>query len=457
MRGQPVVPRAAAGRRSRTHILRSTIVRAAMLVVATVATLIPTATAAPAGTVDWPHFRFDTRHTGFQPFETQIGLHNVSMLRLTWEDQLGNFVSSSPAIVDGVAYVASSDGRLWAVDADGCGQQICTEPLWTGVGIGQALDSPAVAGGMVYIGSQTSFSSNDGKLNAFRADGCGHPTCEPEWQGLAGKESILDSSPAVASGTVFVGSYDGALYAFDADGCGQRRCPALWKATTGGPIESSPTVVNGVVYIGSNDGFLYAFDADGCGQRRCHALWKGAARGPIFASSPAVTKGRVFVASAQRLAAFDANGCGHARCEPLWLGRHGEDFFGGSPAIHRGKIYIGLESSLGVFDANGCGDATCQPLWIDFAGGEQAIVASSPAIANGVVYVGRNTGEVLAFPLTGCGDPVCFNELWSGKPEGSSQVMDSSPAVVDGRVCIGGTNRLVPPEVSGRLYVFALP
>jgi hypothetical protein len=35
--------------------------------------------------------------------------------------------------------------------------------------------------------------------------------------------------------------------------------------------------------------------------------------------------------------------------------------------------------------------------------------------------------------------------------------MDSSPAVVDGRVYIGGTNRLAPPEISGRLYVFALP
>ncbi len=33
----------------------------------------------------------------------------------------------------------------------------------------------------------------------------------------------------------------------------------LWKYTTGSLVQSSPAVVNGMVYIGSIDGNLYAF------------------------------------------------------------------------------------------------------------------------------------------------------------------------------------------------------
>ncbi len=34
-----------------------------------------------------------------------------------------------------------------------------------------------------------------------------------------------------------------------------------WRVQTGGMVESSPAVSGGVVYIGSGDGYLYALDA----------------------------------------------------------------------------------------------------------------------------------------------------------------------------------------------------
>ena len=64
------------------------------------------------------------------------------------------------------------------------------------------------------------------------------------------------SSPAVAYGMVYVGSNDGNLYAFDA-----MTGATKWMATTGAFLKSSPAVANGVVYVGSGDGHLYAFDA----------------------------------------------------------------------------------------------------------------------------------------------------------------------------------------------------
>jgi outer membrane protein assembly factor BamB len=65
----------------------------------------------------------------------------------------------------------------------------------------------------------------------------------------------LGSSPAVANGVVYVGSGLKQLVAFDA-----ATGAALWSYATGGVVESSPAVVNGTVYAGSNDGNVYAFD-----------------------------------------------------------------------------------------------------------------------------------------------------------------------------------------------------
>ena len=65
----------------------------------------------------------------------------------------------------------------------------------------------------------------------------------------------VNSSPAVANGVVYVGSLDNNVYALNAS-TGAK----LWSYTTGGPIYySSPAVANGMVYVGSLDGKVYAF------------------------------------------------------------------------------------------------------------------------------------------------------------------------------------------------------
>ncbi|GAI35066.1 unnamed protein product, partial [marine sediment metagenome] len=69
-------------------------------------------------------------------------------------------------------------------------------------------------------------------------------------------DGAIHSSPAVANGIVYIGSRDFKLYALDA-ATGAKR----WEYKTGSWIESSPSIVNDVVYFGSNDGKLYALDA----------------------------------------------------------------------------------------------------------------------------------------------------------------------------------------------------
>jgi outer membrane protein assembly factor BamB len=68
----------------------------------------------------------------------------------------------------------------------------------------------------------------------------------------------VSSSPAVANGVVYIGSDDGNVYALNATTGAQ-----LWTFTTGGDVQSSPAVANGVVYADSYDGNVYAFGLAG--------------------------------------------------------------------------------------------------------------------------------------------------------------------------------------------------
>ena len=105
------------------------------------------------------------------------------------------------------------------------------------------------------------------------------------------------------------------------------------------------------------------------------------------------------------------------------------------------------------YAAGGCGQQTCDQLWQLFGDGFQAAVVSSPTVANGVVYAGRNTGEVLAWRAKPCGQLVCHN-IWSGRTE--DQIVSSSPTVVNGKLYIGSADNHFPEDISGRLYVWSL-
>jgi outer membrane protein assembly factor BamB len=411
--------------------------------------------AASAQSTDWPQFRFDDRHTGVNPTEKTLNRHNVPSLNLAWQAQLGDIVDfSSPVVANGTVYIGTTDGVLWAYPADGCGQSFCDTPLWQSTSLAQIMDTPTVASGIVYVGSQTDADNNDGKLNAFSASGCGQAVCAPLWQGTTGNESILESSPAVANGVVYVGAFDGKLYAFDADGCGHALCQPLWTGQTGGSIESTPTIYKGHVYVGSDDGKLYVFKAKGCGKARCKAQWTGALGSAVFQSTPAIVKGVVYIAGQHALAAFDANGCGKKSCTPLWTASDEGEFFNGSPTVHGGYVYMAWATGLAAYSADGCGQATCPRLWTLFGDGFQAAIVSAPTIANGVIYAGRNTAEVLAWREGPCGNSVCHN-IWSGAT--NDEIVSSSPTVVNGKLYIGSADNHFPENISGRIYVWSLP
>ncbi len=97
---------------------------------------------------------------------------------------------------------------------------------------------------------------------------------------------VLESSPAVAGGKVYVGSYDGKVYALNAI-----TGAFIWSYTIGGYVQSSPAVADGKVYIGSQNGPVYALNAD-----TGALVWSYPMGGGVV-GSPAVVGGFVYVGS----------------------------------------------------------------------------------------------------------------------------------------------------------------
>lgn len=76
----------------------------------------------------------------------------------------------------------------------------------------------------------------------------------PSWIYTTGNG--VDSSPAVADGRVYVGSYDDNVYCLNAT-TGAK----LWNYTTGNKVFSTPAVADGRVYVGSDDYNIYCLNA----------------------------------------------------------------------------------------------------------------------------------------------------------------------------------------------------
>jgi outer membrane protein assembly factor BamB len=287
--------------------------------------------------------------------------------------------------------------------------------------------------------------------------------------------AAVRSSPAVADGVVYVGSDDGYLYAVDS-GTGRER----WRFKTGKAVYSSAAVAKGLVYVGSTDGHLYAVDGAtgkqrwkfkpvpvlGCDSR---TLWRPSPAevrrlpGEAIYSSPVVSGRLVYVNSAQNaLHALDS-----ATGRWRWSYETGT---GGSAAVSAGVVYQGycaLAATSGkkvwAFDANGepggpvdapvIADGFAYYCWMSGWADEASLVATgsksghlrwrfstrghvkdgmtvwfSPGFADGVVYFAGHDGRLYAL------DGKTGKEHWDFKPD---LPVSSSPTVSGGIVYFG--------------------
>jgi len=201
-------------------------------------------------------FRGDLARTG-----VATGAPVATEPRVKWAFHTRGRVISTPAVVGGAVYFGSTDGNLYAVDAESGTQR------WSFKTETRIASSPAVSGGIVYFGSYDGvFYALDAATGALRwkfetggerrfagKNLHGYP---PAGEVIPDPFDVYLSSPAVSRGLVYFGSGDSHVYALDA-ASGRVR----WKFKTGNVVHASPALAEGKLYIGSWDTWFYALDA----------------------------------------------------------------------------------------------------------------------------------------------------------------------------------------------------
>ena len=293
----------------------------------------------------------------------------------------------------------------------------------TGPGFTPGSGSPVVANGILYVpgyGDGIAPSAGGAYVAAFDpagSNGCEvyqkfGTICVPMWTTTGIPESTGNSgSPAVANGVIYIAN--GALFAFNASGCSPAPatgCPPIWTTPVAGITYSAPAVANGTVYVGTWNGPLYAYGAAGCGSVSCSPLWTAVTGGT--GGTPAVVNGVVYTVSGT-LSAFDAAGSTNCSgtvtartCTPLWTSASGTGDAMSSPAVANGVIYFSSTNG-GTYGYDAAGSLncslsstakTCAPLWgavTGFSGG------GSPAVVNGILYINvSGNGEIYAYSTT---------------------------------------------------------
>jgi outer membrane protein assembly factor BamB len=344
-----------------------------------------------------------------------------------WCKQTLGAVRSSPTIAGGVVLVGSSDGNLYALDAN------TGHEKWKFRADSAVASSAAVASGRVffssYKGTFYAVDFGDGKLLWKTQFG---PDAPRAYEHEAGEHpatydgDFFLSSAVVLNDTVVVGSGDGLVYAFNSKS-GSRR----WQFRTEGRVRSSPAISHGVVYVGSYDGSLYAIDFSSG-----KLIWRYDTKGRSLnsadfgydvrsiLSSPAVSDGVVYVGSRDAcLYAVDA-----AKGTLRWIHDYAKD--GGpwaisSPAVRGQLVYMGTADGHFV-DALRASDG--QEVW---RFGMPSRVWSSPVVAGSELYVTNQSGGIYAV------DVASGKESWHFQTRSSTH---SSPAVGDGIAYFGSND-----------------
>ncbi len=308
-------------------------------------------------------------------------------------------LSSSPTVFEEIVYICffetetgAQNSSLWAFDVNGffngddwLPDDISSpdfrsaDVLWTfNTNSFAASSSPAVEnipglGDVVFVGTTEGYfpTELDPNLYALDAD----PFDDMVDQGLADPpgsfydliweeklDDYLFSSPAVANGNVYVGTYSspeynpgnsGSLYCLDA-----ATGSIKWNYEVGADddIYASPAVWNDMVFIPVRtiDRALYAFDAtpeDGIDEgyddpvsAEYDIIWIHDLYASKISSSPAVANGRVFIGAGWEydwgdIYCLDAVGDGTGETREIWRYTT-SDFVYGSPSVANGCLFV---------------------------------------------------------------------------------------------------------------------
>jgi len=285
-----------------------------------------------------------------------------------WKFPARDRIKSDPLVANGMVYLSSYDGHVYALNAVD-GHQVWAFPDRTPKASEPApAPAPAPAAG-----------KKKKKRGKKAAEPAPPPPAEPKKPKVP--DDVADfsySSPTLHNGVIYLGNLDGRLYALDA-----KTGEMQWYFKTDGPVTSTPKVEGDFVFFGSNDGNLYCVDL-----RTLRMRWKVTTKDWVN-SSPTIIDGMVYIGSNDRhIYAVDA-----VTGEVQW------SYQTVGPAIAIPAIYQNL-----VFAAGGSGDGAIYALqsadgtlfWRYETGGK---IQSDPVIVGDRMYVTSTDRQLYAFAI----------------------------------------------------------
>lgn len=299
-----------------------------------------------------------------------------------WRFQAGGPISATPTVIDGAVFFTGRDETLYALSASD-GRRLWSLDLGPALGEQDYWDfytsSPTAHDDRVYVGS-----GSGRMLAVIRASG------RIDWSVDIG--SRVRATPAVTDREVVFGAMDGHLYSLDRATGAQR-----WRFATKGAsntfatrnndttsLFASPTIADGIVTVGGRDGMLYGVDLETGTQRwvtthdgESWILATSAADGVVYASS----------GSASLIQAADLT-TGAER----WRMPTDDGVF--STVSVAGDVLLFIDTT-GLLRALDRTDA--RELWRFRLGGRSL---STPAVAGGVVYGASDDGVLYALDVS---------------------------------------------------------
>lgn len=340
----------------------------------------------------WAQFGFAPTGQRNNPYENVLAPWNVGQMDIAWMFP-NSLLYGAPVEAGGTVYVGSYDSSLYAIN------ETTGATVWS-FGTGSLIaGSPAVAGGNVYFGSA------DGNIYAVNA-----VNGQSVWTYPVG--SGIFNSLTVANGAVYA-VYGGTVLALNA-----KTGALLWSSATGGSIVGQAAVAYGLVFVDA--GSIYALNASNGA-----LVWSSGEN--LTTGSPVTSQGLVY-ANFTVDYAFGGIGATKGNYASIVSGAPVNSF-----TAANGTLYTGNDVYVTAFSAAG------SVLWNYTTGGT---VNSTPAVADGVVYVGSDDGNLYVL------NAISGSYLWSYN-FGFANTVRSSPIVANGMVFLTGPD--------GNLYAFAIP
>lgn len=321
---------------------------------------------------------------------------------LLWESSLDGAVTTSPAVAEGMVFVGTLAGKFYALD------MFTSEIIWMFEADSPISSSPVVINGTVFFGTEE-------PGNVFALDSY---TGLARWVYAVPNGAAVYSSPAIFDEKVFFGCSDRYLRCLS-----EFEGELLWTTYIGGEKLSSPAIADNMLFITSP--YVYAVDVF-----TGRLLWKYVTSWAVF-SAPAVTDGLVFIGSRNDDKVYALE---QTSGELVWSFRSGGWFT--SPAVDSVKNLVIL----------GCRDARVYCLsehtgslqWEHIDG---VNYQSAPTISvNGLVYLGSSNGNLY------CLNEETGEEVWK---HAVGATIVSSPSVIYEHVFVGSTD--------GRIHCFGSP